>query len=162
MNYIDIVILLFLLYGAFRGFSKGLIIEVATLAGLILGVFIAIRYSPFTEGILKDFLNITSRYLSYIALAVTFLLVVIAVYLLGKMLTKLVDIISLGLVNKLLGTLLGIAKYFIMVCVLLMIVDALNDKFHFISEETGRTVCYSILFLTLHNRCTTRSAFETI
>lgn len=135
MNYIDIVILLFLLYGAFRGFSKGLIIEVATLAGLILGVFIAIRYSPFTEGILKDFLNITSRYLSYIALAVTFLLVVIAVYLLGKMLTRLVDIISLGLVNKLLGTLLGIAKYFIMVCVLLMIVDALNDKFHFISER---------------------------
>ena len=39
MNYIDIVILLFLLYGAFRGFSKGLIIEVATLAGLILGVY---------------------------------------------------------------------------------------------------------------------------
>ena len=128
MNYIDIVILLFLLYGAFRGFSKGLIIEVATLAGLILGVFIAIRYSPFTEGILKDFLNITSRYLSYIALAVTFLLV---------------DIISLGLVNKLLGTLLGIAKYFIMVCVLLMIVDALNDKFHFISEETREN---SLLF----------------
>ena len=140
MNYIDIVILLFLLYGAFRGFSKGLIIEVATLAGLILGVFIAIRYSPFTEGILKDFLNITSRYLSYIALAVTFLLVVIAVYLLGKMLTRLVDIISLGLVNKLLG---GIAKYFIMVCVLLMIVDALNDKFHFISEETREN---SLLF----------------
>ena len=143
MNYIDIVILLFLLYGAFRGFSKGLIIEVATLAGLILGVFIAIRYSPFTEGILKDFLNITSRYLSYIALAVTFLLVVIAVYLLGKMLTRLFDIISLGLVNKLLGTLLGIAKYFIMVCVLLMIVDALNDKFHFISEETREN---SLLF----------------
>ena len=93
MNYIDIVILLFLLYGAFRGFSKGLIIEVA--------------------------------------------------YLLGKMLTRLVDIISLGLVNKLLGTLLGIAKYFIMVCVLLMIVDALNDKFHFISEETREN---SLLF----------------
>ena len=148
MNYIDIVILLFLLYGAFRGFSKGLIIEVATLAGLILGVFIAIRYSPFTEGILKDFLNITSRYLSYIALAVTFLLVVIVVYLLGKMLTRLVDIISLGLVNKLLGTLLGIAKYFIMVCVLLMIVDALNDKFHFISEETREN---SLLFAPFLN-----------
>ena len=148
MNYIDIVILLFLLYGAFRGFSKGLIIEVATLAGLILGVFIAIRYSPFTEGILKDFLNITSRYLSYIALAVAFLLVVIVVYLLGKMLTRLVDIISLGLVNKLLGTLLGIAKYFIMVCVLLMIVDALNDKFHFISEETREN---SLLFDTFLN-----------
>ena len=156
MNYIDIVILLFLLYGAFRGFSKGLIIEVATLAGLISGAFIAIRYSPFTEGILKDFLNITSRYLSYIALAVTFLLVVIAVYLLGKMLTRLVDIISLGLVNKLLGTLLGIAKYFIMVCVLLMIVDALNDEFRCIGERSqGEQFVIRSFFLTLHNRCTT-------
>lgn len=136
VSYIDIVILLFLLYGAFRGFSKGLIIEVATLAGLVLGVFIAVRYSVYTEGILRDFLNISSRYLSYIALGITFLLVMIAVYLLGKLLTRLIDIISLGLVNKLLGTLMGIAKYFIIVCVVLMIVDALDDKFHFISEET--------------------------
>ena len=135
MNYIDIIILLFLLFGAFRGFSKGLIIEVATLAGLILGVFIAIRYSPYTEGLLRDFLNLSSRYLSYIALAITFLLVVIGVYLIGKMLTRLVDIISLGLVNKLLGAILGMAKYFLIVCVLLMIMDALDDKFHFISEE---------------------------
>lgn len=136
MNYIDIIILLFLLFGAFRGFSKGLVIEVATLAGLILGVYISIRYSSYTEGILRDFMNITSEYISYIALAVTFIVVVVGVYILGKLLTKLVDIISLGLVNKLLGTLFGIVKYFIIVCVLLMIVDALNEKFQFISEET--------------------------
>lgn len=136
MNYIDIIILLFLLFGAFRGFSKGLVIEVATLAGLILGVYISIRYSAYTEGILRDFMNITSEYISYIALAVTFIVVVVGVYILGKLLTKLVDIISLGLVNKLLGTLFGVAKYFIIVCVLLMIVDALNEKFQFISEET--------------------------
>lgn len=47
MNYIDIVILLFLLYGAFRGFSKGLIIEVATLAGLIIGGFHCHTLQPF-------------------------------------------------------------------------------------------------------------------
>lgn len=136
MNYIDIIILLFLLFGAFRGFSKGLVIEVATLAGLILGVYISIRYSTYTEGILRDFLNVTSEYISYIALAVTFIVVVVGVYVLGKLLTKLVDIIALGLVNKLLGTLFGVVKYFIIVCVLLMIVDALNEKFQFISEET--------------------------
>lgn len=136
MNYIDIIILLFLLFGAFRGFSKGLVIEVATLAGLILGVYISIRYSSYTEDILRDFMNITSEYISYIALAVTFIVVVVGVYILGKLLTKLVDIISLGLVNKLLGTLFGVVKYFIIVCVLLMIVDALNEKFQFISEET--------------------------
>lgn len=136
MNYVDILILLFLLWGAFRGFSKGFIIEVATLVGLTLGVFFAIKYSSYAENFLRDFLNISSKYLSYIALTVTFLLVVIVVYLFGKMLTKVVDMIALGLMNKLFGTVLGGIKYFIIVCVLLMIVDALDDKFHFISEET--------------------------
>lgn len=135
VNYIDIIILLFLLYGAFRGFSKGLVIEIATLAGMVLGVYIAIKYSSYTEGILRDFLNVSSRYISYIALAITFIVVAVVVYIIGKLLTKIIDIISLGLVNKLLGTVLGIAKYFIIVCVLLMIMDALNEKFQFLSEE---------------------------
>ena len=145
MNYIDIIILLFLLFGAFRGFSKGLIIEVATLVGLVLGVYLAINYSPYTEDILRDFLNVSvaPRYMSYLALAVTFIVVVVAVFIIGKLLTKLVDIISLGLINKLLGTLLGVVKYFIIVCVLLLIVDALNEKFQFISEEIRRK---SLLF----------------
>ena len=108
VNYIDIIVLLFLLWGAYRGFSKGLIIEVATLLGLVFGVYVAIKYSSYTEDILVDFLNISSRYISYIALAVTFVLVAIVVYIIGKLLTKLIDIISLGLINKLLGTILGL------------------------------------------------------
>lgn len=135
VNYIDIIILLFLLYGAFRGFSKGLVIEIATLAGMVLGVYMAIKYSSYTEGILRDFLNVSSRYISYIALAITFIVVAVIVYIIGKLLTKIIDIISLGLVNKLLGTVLGIAKYFVIVCVLLMIMDALNEKFQFLNEE---------------------------
>ncbi len=152
MNYIDIIILLILLFGAFRGFSKGLIIEVATLAGLVLGVFISIKYSPYTEGLLRDFLNISSRYLSYIALAITFLLVVIGIYLIGKILTRLIDIISLGLVNKLFGAVVGMAKYFLIVCVLLMIMDALDDKFHFISEETKEKSMLFYPFLNFAQR----------
>lgn len=135
MNYIDILLLLPLLYGAYRGFSKGLIIEVATLLGLILGVFISVKYSIYVENFLRDFLNIASIYLSYIALAITFLLVIILIYLLGKLLTKLIDIVSLGLVNKLFGTLMGILKAFLIICVLLLIIHALDDKFHFITKQ---------------------------
>lgn len=135
MNYIDILLLLPLLYGAYKGFSRGFVIEVATLLGLVLGVYIAIKFSDYTENILRDFLDMSSQYLSYIALGVTFLLVVIAIYLLGKMLTKLVDIVSLGLVNKLLGTVLGAAKSFVILCVILLIVDALDDKYQFMGKE---------------------------
>lgn len=148
MSYIDIIILLFLFYGAYRGFSRGLIVEVATLLGLVLGVYMAVRYSPYTENFLRDFFNFSSRYISYIALAVTFILVVIFVYVVGKLLTKLIDIISLGLVNKLLGTVLGVAKYFLIVCVLLLVIDALDEKFQFIGEETKQK---SLLFYSFLN-----------
>lgn len=148
MNYIDIILILPLLYGAFKGFSKGLIVEVATLLGLVLGVYTAIRYSGYTEEFLRDFLNITSRYLSYIALGITFLIVVMLVCLLGKMLTKFIDMVSLGLINKLLGTVLGAAKYFVILCVVLLIADALDDKFHFISKETKESSLLFDPFLT--------------
>ena len=136
MSFIDIIIILFLLWGAIEGFLKGLIIEVATLASLILGVYLAIRYSPYTEEILRDFLNVTSRYIAYIALAVTFVVVVSGVYVIGKLLTKLVDILTLGWVNKFIGSVFGIVKYMVIVCVLLLILDAVNSKFEFLSEET--------------------------
>lgn len=136
MSYVDIIIVLFLLYGAFRGFSKGLVVEVATLAGLVLGVCAAVRYSAYTEGVLRDFTGSSSRYLSSVALGMTFLLVLFAVCLSGRMLTHLVHVISLGLVNKWLGAFLGAAKYFIVVCAVLVLADMWDDKFHFISEET--------------------------
>lgn len=147
MNYLDILLLLPLLYGAYKGFSRGFVIEVATLLGLILGVYIAIKFSDYTENILRDFLDISSKYLSYIALSVTFLLVVVAIYLLGKMLTKLVDIVSLGLVNKLLGTVLGVAKSFVILCIILLIVDALDDKFQFMNKEVKENSLFYNPFL---------------
>lgn len=136
MSYIDIIILVIIAIGSIQGFSKGLIVEIATLLALVLGVFITMRYSVYTEKILKDFFNASSPYTPYVALGVTFIVVVIGIYILGKLLTKLVDIISLGLVNKLLGTIFGAAKACLIICVLLLLVDALNDRFQFMNEKT--------------------------
>lgn len=135
MNYIDVIILAFLAWGAYRGFSRGLILEIATLVGLVLGIYFAIEYSPYTEEVLHDFFNISSKCLNYIALAVTFLVVVLVIFIVAKLLTKLVNIIFLGFINKLLGVIFGVLRYAVIVCVLLLIVDALNEKFQFISEE---------------------------
>ncbi len=143
VNYIDLIILLFLTWGAFRGFSKGLIVEIATLVSLVLGVYFAIEYSPCVEGFLRDYLNLSSKHMAYIALAVTFVLVVLIVYIIGKLLTKLINLISLGLLNRCLGIVLGVAKYSVIVCVLLLIVDIFNEKFQFISEEAQQE---SLLF----------------
>lgn len=147
MNYIDIIILLILVYGAVRGFFKGLIVEVFTLLGLVLGVFLAMKYSVYAENVLRDFLNVSEPYLHPVGLAVTFLLVAVVTYLLGKMLTKLVDVIALGIPNKLLGMVFGVLKYFVLICFVLMITDSLNETFGFLKAETQEKSIFYCPFL---------------
>ena len=136
VNYIDVIILLPLVYGAYKGFSQGLIIEMSTLFALVLGVFISLRYAVNVENFLKDFVVLPESYAYYIAFAVTFLLVIIVMHLLGKLLTKLIDMVSLGLFNKLFGIVLGVLKAAIVVCVVLFIVNALDVRYDFISAKT--------------------------
>lgn len=136
MNYIDIIILVLIILGAIRGFIRGLIIEVTTLLGLAAGIYAAMKYAYLLENVLKDFLDIPAKYSPYIALSITFILVVIFVFVLGKLLTKLIDIILLGFVNKLLGAIMGAIKVTLLLCVLIIIANTLNEKFLLISEET--------------------------
>lgn len=77
MNYIDIIILVLIILGAIRGFIRGLIIEVTTLLGLAAGIYAAMKYAYLLENVLKDFLDISAKYSPYIALSITFILVVI-------------------------------------------------------------------------------------
>lgn len=152
MDYLDILILIPLVYGAWKGFSHGFIIEIAMLVGLVLGVYAAIRFSGYMEAFLNEFVNLSSAHLSYVALGVTFLLVLITVYLLGKLLTGMAETLAMGVMNKLLGTLFGILKYFVILCVLLLIWDALDDKFRFISEETKDNSLFFKPFLNFAQR----------
>lgn len=149
MNYIDILILLFLLWGAVRGFLRGLITGVATLAGLLLGIWAAVRYASSTEGLLRDFLGLSSRYAPWVAMAVTFVLVVAGVYVVGRLLTRLAGMLALGLVNKFLGALLGLLKYFVVVCACLLLLNGLDEKLHLLSGETKQK---SVLFYPMLHR----------
>lgn len=54
VNYIDVIILLPLVYGAYKGFSQGLIVEMSTLFALELGVFISLRYAVNVEGLFES------------------------------------------------------------------------------------------------------------
>ena len=136
MNYIDVIILIPVVYGAFRGFHQGLLMEISTLFALILGVVLALRFAGDVEGVLRDFIVLAEPYSYYVAFAVTFLLVIIVMNLLGKLLTRLVDAVSLGLFNKVFGILLGMLKGALVVCVVLFLVNTLDRKYDFIPAKT--------------------------
>lgn len=106
----DIVILLLMLVGAWRGFTKGLVLSVASLVGLVGGVWAAAHFSHLAADALSKHVDWSVNSMSMAALALTFLAVVVAVHLLAKLLEKLLDLVALGVANKLAGAVFGMAK----------------------------------------------------
>jgi membrane protein required for colicin V production len=137
MNYLDIIILVPLIWGIYKGFSKGLVVEVASLAALIVGVWCAIHFSELAADLLvNEFgFDISASYLSPVSFAVTFIAVAVVIVVVSKMIDKLLSAIALGGVNKFFGAIFGGLKTFLVIAILLYFVNGVDDKTNFISEE---------------------------
>ena len=105
MNWLDIVLLVILIVSAIGGFANGLVKEIFSLVGLILGVVLAGRFYVNLGGVL-GFLpgDNTPRIAAFI---IILLVVLLAAALLGILLTKLITAIKLGWLNRLGGVVLG-------------------------------------------------------
>ena len=144
MNVFDVVITVFLLFGFIRGLMKGLFIEVASLVALIGGVWGSIHFSYFIGDFLKESVSWSEKKIALAAFAITFILIIIVVSLLGRFLTKLADLAALGMVNKILGGLSGLLKIGLVLIVIFIFFDRMNSTISFIDKKTlDESILYS-------------------
>lgn len=131
MNSIDILLIIPLVYAAWKGFKHGLIIEVFTLLALFVGIYVGIHFSDFTAGLLREYLGLNSKYLPIIAFTITFLAVGAMVFFLGKTIEKLIKITALTPLNKFAGVFFSLLKYVYMLSTLLVILESYDEKLAF-------------------------------
>jgi membrane protein required for colicin V production len=136
MNIFDIVIAALLIFGFVRGVMKGLFVEVASLVALIAGVYGAIHFSYFIGDFLKESVSWSEEYVSLTAFAGTFIIIIIVISLLGKVLTKLADFASLGVINKILGGVFGALKIGLILSVVFIFFGKINNTIPFIKKKT--------------------------
>ncbi len=110
MNGIDIAIAGILVIFAIRGFIKGFLLGLASLAGLILGIYAAYHFSDYTREMLEGHVSIPPDYIKLIAFILTFVLVLLLIHLIARLIEKIVTLVGLSFVNKLAGLILGLAK----------------------------------------------------
>lgn len=143
MSVIDIVLGALILFGLIRGFMKGLFVEVASLVALIAGVYGAIHFSNFTSDFLHSKVDWDEKTITISAFAITFVIIVLAIALAGKALTKLADFAALGIINKFLGGVFGALKIALILSVVLNVFDRLNNTITFVDEDNiDDTVLY--------------------
>lgn len=143
MALLDIILGLLLLLGLWKGFTNGLLIELASILALIAGIYGAIHFSYIAGDYLTQQLNWEERYVTITAFTVTFLLIVIAVHFAGKLLTKIANIALLGLLNKIAGAVFGALKVAVILGAILVFFNRVNNNLRFISEEAQNE---SVLF----------------
>ena len=68
MNFIDVLIIIPLIYGGYKGFKHGLIIEVFTMLALFVGLYAGINFSDFVAAFFKKSFSWDSEYLPIIFL----------------------------------------------------------------------------------------------
>lgn len=152
MNYFDYLLLLPVVYGLYRGFTKGLIIELASLVALVAGVYGAMHFSSFTFEYLSAFVEVETAYLQLASYGLTFLLIVLVITLTGKILTMLVKMVALGIVNRMMGAIFGGLKALLILSVLLMFFDRLNNQFGIVKDEVlNSSVLYSPILTQSQN-----------
>lgn len=143
MSVIDIVLGALLLFGLIRGMIKGLFVEVASLLALVLGVYGAIHFSNFASEFLESKVDWGEQTINITAFAITFVIIVLAISLAGKALTKLANFAALGLLNKLLGGVFGLLKIGLILSILLIVFNRLNKTIPFMTEaDIEQSVLY--------------------
>lgn len=135
MSYLDIIILLPIVFGIIRGVMRGVVAEAFAIVGIILGILVARIYAGDVAEWLANISSWNINLLRPIASFSIFLLVALACKLAAHVLTKLIKLISLGWVNRLVGALFGAFKWILIVAVIIACVDLLDGVLHFIRPD---------------------------
>lgn len=127
MNQIDIAILIIAGLGALQGVFKGFVLSITSLIGLIFGFYISLRFAWYVEGILRESTGSDSPLMHILAFALCYLLVIIIMYFIGKSIEKMLELASLGCLNRMAGAAFGIFKGMLLVSALIYIIE-ITDK----------------------------------
>ena len=136
MSIFDIILGCLMLYAIYNGLKKGLFVELASFLALIVGIYVAIKFS----GIMRDFLinamSWSPKYISVVALALTFLVVVVGIHLLAKAFTGVASFAYLGWLNKLAGAGFSVLKTILALSIVLSLFQKININDSIVSKET--------------------------
>ena len=146
MNIFDVIVLIILLYGLMMGLIKGFIIEVAGIIALILGVTGSFKFARILEVSLNSYVDWSPKTIQIASFIILFIIIIYAVSLLAKMITKTLKIIALGIINRIFGGIFGLLKWCVILSSLVLVSQEINEIITLIPDKTLKdSVSYNLL-----------------
>ncbi len=132
MNYIDIVVCIIMLFAIFNGWRRGFIIQLCSLVGLYVGIWLGTHYG---ESIGK-LLHFSDKYAAIGGFAIIFIVVLILVAILSRLGRGLFKIVGLGIFDVLLGAAFSVIKYALILSVLFSTFNRINKDLKIVEDKS--------------------------
>ena len=142
MNLFDLISIGLIGYGSFRGFSKGLIVEMSSLLAIFLGFTIGINFDDLISNFLYNTFNIKFSLLKIFVFLIIFFITYSLVVLAAKSITKFIKVVNLGLMNSVFGGVFGLTKWSLLFIVLVWIISSIEFSDF---DEITNSFMYSFL-----------------
>ena len=105
---IDIVCLVFLAYGFWIGYSKGIIATVLTLSSYIIGVMAAMKFGPIMGDIVQNLIPQSPHAVAFLGgVVIVFFLTLVLFKILAKGMTSFLETVNINFINQILGGILS-------------------------------------------------------
>ncbi len=131
MHIIDFIILALITIGIFRGFWKGLVVELFSLLALILGIALCLYINPSLVASFQKWVG-GGEWFSYVFYILIFLITYGLVFLLGKVLEQLLKLTGLNIFNRLAGSVFSGLKVLFLLSTILWV----TSHFALLPEDT--------------------------
>lgn len=131
MNILDIILLVLLVIAAIIGWRKGIIVQACGIAGLVLGIMFAMRFSR-SVGI---WLGLSDAAAAVIGFIIILVVCIIVLALVGYLFKKIFRLTGFGILDRIGGALLGAVKAALLTGILMGFFVRMNDSFHIIDNK---------------------------
>ncbi len=126
INYIDIGIIIILILFVWKGFRNGLLAEIASLAGVLVGFYLAQIYATSLNVYLVEYISSSFSYI--VSFVVIILATMIVAGLLARLLQLIMKMVFLAWLDTLLGATFGLVKGALLISIVINIVFTMTKS----------------------------------
>lgn len=147
VSYIDILIVIILLLAIWRGWKNGFVMELFSMLAIFVGIYAGIHLSDWFTVFMRDKMDTTTPYMPIISFVSVMILVIIGIYLLGKLLTKTLKAGGAETWNQIGGAFFSLSKTILTLSVLFIVFHSFDQKTGLVpQEQKNKSIFYSPIY----------------
>lgn len=138
MNWFDLLVVIILILSIIRGLFSGLVMQLATLAGIILGAVFAGKLSEYIAPQLIKITEASPHIIGPLSYILAFIAILTGLFFIGKLIESFVDAIKMTALNRLAGGIFCAAKWIIIFSILTNLLVEFDQDEKIIKEDVRK------------------------